>query len=126
MNKVDARLSCRHMVKIDINQQDNPQAYCRFHGWQNITRVHPQAVHMFCADCRISRWYGQAMSRGISAAERHRENNPHHRTFVVWDDVTRDGKGIQRETVLRELATQAKLWDDGDTPETGDNDVIPF
>lgn len=126
MNKVDARLTCRHVVKIGINQQGNPQAYCRFHGWQNITRVHLLAVHMFCADCRMSRWYGQAMSRGIGAAERHRENNPHHRTFVVWDEVTRDGKGTQRANVLNDLAKQAELWDDETTPETGETDVIPF
>lgn len=127
MNKVEVVLFCRHRVRVSFDRQDDDQAYCRFHGWQNISNVFGHELHMFCADCRMSRWYGQRLSTAKSAAERHEENNPHHRTFVTWDVVTRDGKGIARAETLREVASQAKLWDDGPSTVTDDaTDVIPF
>lgn len=127
MNKPVVRLSCRHHVRVSFDRQNDRQAYCRFHGWQNVATVFHTEVHMFCADCRMSRWYGQGWSRGKAAAERHETNHPHHRTFVVWDQITRDGRGTERDKLFAQLATQAKLWDDEQVASTDDvTDIIPF
>lgn len=127
MNNVEVRLACRHQVRVNWNRKDDDIAFCRWHGWQHIRVVFPNEWHMFCADCTMSRWFGQSSSRAKAAMIRHVENHPHHRVFALVDTVTRDGKGIKRAETLSALAREAMLWDDEITsPNSDDTEIIPF
>lgn len=98
MNKIQARLTCHHNVRVSVGVDKDKQVYCRFCGWQYIDTLYPSEWHVFCLDCQYGRWLGQSQPQTARVSRQHHTSRPTHRIAVAYDQVTASGRGLARET----------------------------
>lgn len=114
-------LNCQHRVEIAANTTKavGDEAYCRFHGYERITKIWRQEWRVVCADCTFGRWCGQRESAAVRVEKRHK----HDKTFHVYDTITASG-GTPRKILVKKFL---KELTGSPTPAKFDpNEPIPF
>lgn len=104
MNKVEAVLSCRHSVRLNVRSAKaavNQETYCRFDGYQTVTVIYPQEWRIVCCDCQYGRWDGQSQTFASRTVDLHMRYHRGHRTFAVYDTITASG-GTNRKKLIQD------------------------
>jgi hypothetical protein len=95
VNQVMVTLACAHTRRFPYATAPTvgDSAVCRFDGDQTVTVVWCQESHGKCGQCPYAYLTGQDRRQAYARRNAHRRNRGHDSIEVVYDDVTRDGKG---------------------------------
>jgi len=91
-NTVHVMYECGHWTEIIKNRLPLKRSIVQCKTCKRY--CHPKHImmkeyHVRCADCRVSRWFGQNMQRAIEFVA----NHPHAHCVIEYDTITMDGRG---------------------------------
>ena len=98
MNTVQTLLACDHWYDYVKGRVRKDQSVicpiCKRNTF--VVLFHVKRWHVRCQtmSCRYSRWFGQDRQEALTAANRHATSTGHIDVPLMYDTVTKDGKGV--------------------------------